>query len=455
MHWPFAVTPLAAEYVRLVGVRDERPVRVVRLFAALAKRGLERLRLLLPAVRWHARRVRSGVGALAGVVAGHASTGPARGGGTRRCPSCGRCTSGSPPSTSIGCSARTLAAAWTDAWEAGHRAWAIHFIAIMGPYQAVEDLADLYEKVIPGAPSAEAMNLMQGYGDDLFAVELGSEALAAAASATPAVASALRAGEATREDLRAVDGGAAFVAQLDAFLAEHGHLGQACDDFILASWIEEPDVYLAELAKRIGRPAVSATRRRDRLRAEADVLGGPAARAPGGSARGARALRAAARPRPGDRPAHRGAQLLDRPDGPVAPPPARDPGRRPARRRGLHPSPRRRVLSRAPRHHRGSGGRDRSSRRRFGAQGQPRPPPGDPPAGRRRQAEGRRRRPSIGSTARGSSRTSRTSSAARGHRPAPSAGLPGSRSRPPTSAGSSRATSSCARRRTRPGSPCS
>ena len=124
----------------------------------------------------------------------------------------------------------------------------------------------------PGAPSSEALNLMQGYGDDLFAVELGSEALALSANAAPAVAAALRAGGATREGLLAVDGGDAFVAQLDGFLAEHGHLGQACDDFILASWVEEPDVYIAELAKRIGRPAVSATRRRERLRSEADAL---------------------------------------------------------------------------------------------------------------------------------------------------------------------------------------
>ena len=171
-----------------------------------------------------------------------------------------------------GLTGEALAAAWTDAWDAGHRAWAIHFVAIMCPYQAVEDLADFYEKTIPDAPSSEALTLTQGYGDDLFAVELGSEALAASASAAPAVASALRFGGATREDLQAVDGGPAFVAQLDAFLAEHGHLGQACDDFALSSWVEEPDVYLAELAKRVGRPAVSATRRRERLRAEADAL---------------------------------------------------------------------------------------------------------------------------------------------------------------------------------------
>ena len=166
-----------------------------------------------------------------------------------------------------------LAAAWADAWEAGHRAWALHFVAIMGPYQAVEDLADLYEAVTPGAPPSEAMTLIQGYGDDLFEVELASEALATMAGATPAVAARLRAGDAvSRADLLGLEGGPAFVARLDAFLAEHGHLGQPCDDFAFPSWVEEPGLYLTELAKRIDHPPIPAAERRTRLRAEADAL---------------------------------------------------------------------------------------------------------------------------------------------------------------------------------------
>ncbi len=143
----------------------------------------------------------------------------------------------------------------------------------MGPYQAVEDLADLYESVTPGAPPSEAMTLIQGYGDDLFAVELASEVLAEMAAATPAVAARMRAGDpASRTDLLELEGGPAFVARLDAFLAEHGHLGQPCDDFAFPSWIEEPGLYLTELAKRIDHPAMPAAERRSRLRAEADAL---------------------------------------------------------------------------------------------------------------------------------------------------------------------------------------
>ena len=47
------------------------------------------------------------------------------------------------------------------------------------------------------------------------------------------------------------------MARLDGFLAEHGHLGQGVDDFILPSWIEDPALLLTDLAKRMGRPVVS------------------------------------------------------------------------------------------------------------------------------------------------------------------------------------------------------
>jgi pyruvate,water dikinase len=117
------------------------------------------------------------------------------------------------------------------------------------------------------------MTLIQGYGDDLFEVELASEALAAMAAATPAVAARMRASDAvSRSDLLGLEGGPAFVARLDAFLEEHGHLGQPCDDFAFPSWVEEPDLYLTELAKRIRHPTIPAEERRTRLRSEAEAL---------------------------------------------------------------------------------------------------------------------------------------------------------------------------------------
>ena len=44
--------------------------------------------------------------------------------------------------------AEQLAEAWDGAWGRAQRAWAIHFYAITGPYQVMDDLADLYESVV-------------------------------------------------------------------------------------------------------------------------------------------------------------------------------------------------------------------------------------------------------------------------------------------------------------------
>jgi len=56
--------------------------------------------------------------------------------------------------------------------------------------------------------------------------------------------------ELERDALRAAPGGPAFVVALDAFLAEHGHLGQNHDDLRNASWAEAPRVLLQNLGQR-------------------------------------------------------------------------------------------------------------------------------------------------------------------------------------------------------------
>ena len=165
-----------------------------------------------------------------------------------------------------------VAAAWERSWAGADRAWRIHFTAISGPYQVMEDIADLYETVTPGASPGEAMRLIQGSRTVLFETELGVEGLATAAAAAPAVATALRGGARSIAALAAVRGGAPFVARLRSFLDGHGHLGQSVDDLALASWGEEPGLLLAEVAKRLDHPAEGAEVRRARLAREADAL---------------------------------------------------------------------------------------------------------------------------------------------------------------------------------------
>ena len=165
-----------------------------------------------------------------------------------------------------------VASAWVDAWAGADLAWRIHFIAIRGPYQVLDDLADLYESVVPGASPGEALRLIQGVRHELYETEVGVERLAAIAAEQPTIAAALRAGTRSPDELAKLPGGEAFRAALDAFLAEHGHLGQSVDNLMLASWGEDPELLLGEIAKRLDHPAEGAEARRARLAHEADEL---------------------------------------------------------------------------------------------------------------------------------------------------------------------------------------
>jgi phosphohistidine swiveling domain-containing protein len=165
-----------------------------------------------------------------------------------------------------------VAAAWERTWADADRAWQLHFIAINGPYQVMDDMADFYESVRPGSPAGESGRLIQGGRHELYETEVGIERLAALATATPAVAGALRTGIRTPEELASLSGAAAFTRELDAFLEAHGHVGQSVDDLALASWGEEPGLLLAEIAKRLDHVPESAEQRRFRLAREADEL---------------------------------------------------------------------------------------------------------------------------------------------------------------------------------------
>ena len=92
--------------------------------------------------------------------------------------------------------AHQLAEAWEGAWERAQRAWSIHFYAITGPYQVMDDLADLYESVVDKAPPGEAMRLIQGTIDELVAVDAGLGHLTELAAVSPELSAAIAAGPA-------------------------------------------------------------------------------------------------------------------------------------------------------------------------------------------------------------------------------------------------------------------
>jgi phosphohistidine swiveling domain-containing protein len=167
-----------------------------------------------------------------------------------------------------------LADAWVDAWAIILRAWEIHFIAIMGPYQVLEDLSDAYSGAVGPGRDAEALALIRGAHHELEEVEAGSERLAALAASHPELAHRLASNEMapTREEMALIPGGSAFLVALDDFLEQHGHLGQAHDDLSFASWAEDPAVFLGKIAKRLTHPPASSSEREARLAREADEI---------------------------------------------------------------------------------------------------------------------------------------------------------------------------------------
>ena len=172
--------------------------------------------------------------------------------------------------------AAALAVAWAEAWAGMLRAWQIHFVAIIGPYQVLEDLSDSYASAIGPGRDVEALTLVAGQEHELEDVEARLDELSASLLASPDLLTTVRQlaaqldgldgspapdeGLLDRDDLRAVPGGAAFVAALDAFLELHGHLGQTHDDLRYASFGEEPRLLLATLASRVAGLARRPTR---------------------------------------------------------------------------------------------------------------------------------------------------------------------------------------------------
>ncbi len=155
-----------------------------------------------------------------------------------------------------------LGLAWGRAWTHAERAWEIHFYAITGPYQVLDDLVDLYESVVEGGTAGDALALVAGLVAELRDVEEGLERLTIAAAASPTVAARLAGGApASPDEIDQLDGAAEFTAELRAFLAAHGHLGQIREDLGEASWSEDPAPLLADIGRRLARPPAPAAER--------------------------------------------------------------------------------------------------------------------------------------------------------------------------------------------------
>ena len=212
-----------------------------------------------------------------------------------------------------------LAEIWDEVWAGSAAPGRIHFYAIRGPYQVLDDLADLYESVIDDAAPGDALRLIGGRVHELHEVERGLERLAAMAERTPiGRGRALGDPSVTLEDL------AALPEARDVHRCAAGIPPRAWPSRPVvrrpgaASWIEEPDLLLTELAKRLEHPpAVDAETRRQRLADEADLMAERVRAALATDPERLERFESLLGVRAPDRTADRGPQLLDRPAGTV------------------------------------------------------------------------------------------------------------------------------------------
>jgi pyruvate,water dikinase len=170
--------------------------------------------------------------------------------------------------------AERLDDAWREAWTRVGRAWGIHFFLIRGPYQVTEDLADLYESLVPEASPGEALRLIQGRAEELQAVDRALDDLAALIAADATLLSRFAGDDPppTIEALRADAADRVFLPALEAFLFEHGHLGGSFDDLAFPTWADEPDIVLGDIARRLASDRPTAVDRQRALLADADAL---------------------------------------------------------------------------------------------------------------------------------------------------------------------------------------
>lgn len=165
-----------------------------------------------------------------------------------------------------------LADAWERAWNHADRIWHIHFVVINGPYQVLEDLADFVRDRVEGIPEADVMGLAAGEIAELARVDAGLDALAAAARDEPAILERLQAQPLpSLDEVRAMPGGRAFVDRVEAFLAEHGHLGHVSEDLDEASWRAEPGRLLADIGLRAAAGGDRGTSSREARRARREA----------------------------------------------------------------------------------------------------------------------------------------------------------------------------------------
>ncbi len=163
-----------------------------------------------------------------------------------------------------------IAHAWDNFCARVPHLWGLHFMTTAGPYQALEDLADLYATLVEEAYPGEALMLVAGLPNDLQRVQSDLYHLAEHARSLPVVAELILAtpSEALLT-LPSALGGEKFLVALRGFLSTHGHLGGGFEE---PSWQDNPTPVLVEVCKRLQHPIEDPESQRQRLAAAARAL---------------------------------------------------------------------------------------------------------------------------------------------------------------------------------------
>src|SRR5438105_3750416 len=138
-------------------------------------------------------------------------------------------------------------AAWEAFWPRINDIWLTHMLVVPPVYWLLEELAHLYAS-LTGHPATDVPAFWQGRAETLQRMQQRLHHLAALIRAMPAVGRALPTVR-TLGELDRLEGGPQARAAIDAFLRQHGDVGQAGFDIESPAWADDPRLLLVEFAR--------------------------------------------------------------------------------------------------------------------------------------------------------------------------------------------------------------
>ena len=157
-------------------------------------------------------------------------------------------------------------------WE--ERAWHIHFFTVFPVLISMSLFDDLYSELLGGDDAYAAFRLLQGQDNMSLVADRALYALSRRARASAEVMRVLETsapGEVVAE-LGASDDGRAVLAELDAFLEEHGRRSSMFLNVSAPSWIEAPAPLIAALQDAVTQPERDFDAERAALAEERELL---------------------------------------------------------------------------------------------------------------------------------------------------------------------------------------